>query len=76
MTITSLPAADEDCRSVMVEHALGIGGQEFHREMDSLEVAAFDGQIARFCRTSAENDCIKFLEQTCPPGNFFRLRYC
>ena len=37
--------------------------QKIHREMNALELAAFDGQIARLGRAGAEDDGVKFLQQ-------------
>src|SRR5439155_18989574 len=70
---TGIAAADDDgvfargrnevAVSVSVEQALGIGGEELHREMNPFELAAFDGQIPRFGGAGAENNGIEFLEQ-------------
>jgi hypothetical protein len=46
-----------------VEQAAGVVGQEIHGEMDALEVAAFDGQIARLGGAGAEDDGVELLEQ-------------
>ena len=54
---------DEVAVLVPVEQRLGVRGQKFHREMNALEIAAFDRQIARLGRAGAEDDGVKFLEQ-------------
>ena len=46
-----------------VQEAFGVGVEELHREMNALEVAAFDGQIARLGRAGAEDDGVEFAEQ-------------
>ena len=48
--------------------------QKFHGEMDALEMAAFDGQIARLGRAGAKNDGIKFAQAVFPPDNLCRPR--
>ena len=42
-----------------VEQALGVGVQELHREVDALEVAALDRQIARLGRAAAQDDGVE-----------------
>ena len=54
---------DEAAVRVLVENGLGVGGEELHREMDALELAAFDGQIARLGGAGAEDDGVEVLEQ-------------
>ncbi|MDB6037482.1 MAG: hypothetical protein JWM99_1323, partial [Verrucomicrobiales bacterium] len=46
-----------------VENALGIGLQEFHCEMDALEVAAFDGKISPFGCSGAKDNRIEIFEE-------------
>ncbi len=54
---------DEVAVVVAVEQALGVGVQKLHGEMDALEIAAFDGQIARLGRAGAEDDGVEFPQQ-------------
>ena len=54
---------DEVAVLVAVQEAAGVVGQEIHGEMDALEVAALDGQVARLGRAGAEHDRVELLEQ-------------
>ena len=47
---------------VTVEQALGIRGEEVHGEVNSLELPAFDGQIARLRGAGAKNDGVEFVQ--------------
>jgi len=48
-----------------VQHRLGIRGQKVHGEVDALEVAPFDGQVAGTGRAGAENHRVKVVDQRC-----------
>ena len=73
--MTSLPSAEMKLPFLLaVQQAVGVGVQELHGEMDALEVAAFDGQIARLGRAGAEDDGVEFLEELLRPDNSRRLR--
>src|SRR4051812_32978342 len=50
---------DETTLPLLIEQRLRIPVQEFHREMDSLERAAFDREIASLCCPGAKHDGIK-----------------
>ncbi len=64
MTITSLPSAEMKLPLWLPsEQAAGVVGEEIHGEMDALEAAAFDGQIARLGRPGAQDDGVELLEQ-------------
>src|SRR5207244_7708242 len=45
---------------VAVEQALGVGVQELHGKVNALQVAAFNGQIARLRGAAAQNEGIEF----------------
>ena len=75
MTIDVLAfGGDEIAVLMLIEQALGVGVQEIHREMDALEIAAFDGQVARLGGAGAEHDGVEFFEQLCRRDNCCRLR--
>ncbi len=48
---------------VRVEQAFGVGVQKLHGEMDALELAALDRQIARLGRAAAEDDGVEVAAQ-------------
>src|SRR5439155_6331867 len=54
---------DEIAVSVAVEEAAGVGGQELHGQVDTLEIAAFDGQVAAFGGAGAKNHRVEFLQK-------------
>src|SRR6266545_848632 len=56
--------------SVSVQQAPGVRREEIHGEMNSFELAAFDGQIAGFRRAGAENNGVEIVEQL-PGGKRF-----
>ena len=60
-----VPAFGGDVIPVLVpiQQGAGVGRQKIHREMNALEVPAFDGQIARLGRAGRKNHRVKFLEQ-------------
>src|SRR6185503_20130397 len=60
-----IPGVDEVSVAMIVEHRLGVGVQEFHREMNALQITAFDWQIARLGGARREDHRIKFLEKIC-----------
>src|SRR5208282_5944134 len=57
---------DEVAVLAAVQQAAGVVGQEIHREVDAVEVAAFYGQVARLGRTRAKDDGVKVLQQFFP----------
>ena len=65
MTITSLSLALMKSPSVelAVEQALGVGGQELHGEMDALQLAAGDRQVARLGRAGGEQHGVVLVAQ-------------
>ena len=64
MTMTSLPSAEMGAPFLAaIEQALGVGLEKFHGEMNALEAAAFDGQIARLGGAGAEDDGIKLAQE-------------
>jgi len=48
-----------------VQHCLGVGGEELHGEVDALEVAPFDGQVAGTGGARAEDHRVKVVDQRC-----------
>jgi hypothetical protein len=48
---------------VAAEEGLGVGLEEFHGEMDAVEGAAFDGEVAGFGGAGAEDDGVEFAEE-------------
>ena len=48
-----------------VQHRLSVGGEELHGEVNALEVAPFDGEIAGTGRAGAENHRVKVVDQRC-----------
>jgi hypothetical protein len=48
---------------VAVEHRLGVSSEEIHREVDALELTAFNRQVARLGGASGEHDGVEFLQQ-------------
>jgi hypothetical protein len=46
-----------------VEERLGVVMEKLHREMDALEISAFDGEVARLGRAGAEDHGVELLEQ-------------
>ena len=54
--------------------ALRVRGEEIHREVDALEIAAFDRQIARLRRAGAEDDGVEVLQQHLRLDSSRRLR--
>jgi hypothetical protein len=46
-----------------VEHGLGVRGEELHGEVDALEFAAFDREIARLGGAGADDDGVEVLQE-------------
>ncbi len=64
MTTTSLPSAEMRAPFLRsVQEALGVGVEELHGEMNALEMAALDGQVARLGRAGAEDDGVELAEE-------------
>ncbi len=65
ITITSRPSAEMksgDGRGA-VEHVLGVGCEEFHGEMNAIQLPAGDRQIAGFRRPAAQHDSVELFGQ-------------
>src|SRR5439155_18768100 len=54
---------DEIAVFVAVEEAAGVGGQELHGQVDTLEIAAFDGQVAGFGGAGAKNHRVEIFQE-------------
>ena len=64
MTTTSLPRAWIGLAvRPAVEQRPGVGGEELHREVHALELAAFDGEVARLGGAGAEHDGVEVAQQ-------------
>ncbi len=48
-----------------IQHGLGVRSEELHREVDALEVAPFDGQVAGTGGARAEDHRVKVFHQRC-----------
>ena len=57
-----------------VEQALGVGVQELHGEVNALEIAALDGQIARLGGAAAQHDGVELAAQLAGRDNPCRPR--
>ena len=70
---TSIAAADHDhilsrrgnevAVFLAIEQRFSVSLQKLHREMNALELAAFDGQVARFGGTGAKDGGVEFLQE-------------